>query len=256
MVFREEFFGDFKIVEYEAFRLKEPGYGLIALPDTGLVGVIGAGHLVKSLQLKEVGGIDSYTYLPPIAVVSKGDVRLPIRVFAGDNILAIYSEFMPSAPAIPLLARAVLDFMERRGVRFLLMASGLPVQNRFELSNLRTYYLTNSSEARKVFEGMGALPFENGYLVGPYAMMLKEALKYHVEMALLLTESFLEFPDPEASARNLEIISKLLGKEIDVKELIEQAEVIRIKARDAMKAAIPNLTKMRKDYELSTPLNI
>ncbi len=256
MAYREVFLGDFRFVEYDDFGLDEPGYGIVALPDTGLVGVIGAGHIVKALGLKEVGGIDSYAYLPPIALVSKGNVRLPMRIFAGGNLLTIYSEFMPSATAMPILARALLDYMERRGVRFLVMASGMPVQNRFELEKLRTYYLTNSPDVESLLKEAGAIRFENGYLVGPYAIMLKEAMRSRMRLALLLTEAFLEFPDPEASAKNLEIIGKLMGKPIDLKELIEQAEMIRIKARDAMKAAIPNLTKMRKDYEFSTPLNI
>ena len=256
MSYREEFYGDFKIVEYEPYKVKEPSFGIVALPDTGLVGVIGAGHMVKSLNLKEVGGIDSYSYLPPIAVISKKSIRLPIRIFANENVVSVYSEFMPSSPSLPLLAKAILDYLERRGVNTLVMSSGLAVQNRFELEKLRTFYITNSSEIEKILEGVGALPFENGYLVGPYAVMIKEAFRYRMNVVFLLTEAYLEFPDPEASARNLEILSRLIGKEIDVKELIEQAEIIRIKARDAMKATMPNLSKMRKDYELSTPLNI
>jgi len=254
--YREEFYGDFKIVEYKPYKVREPGFGVVALPDTGLVGVIGAGHIVKSLNLQEVGGIDSYSYLPPIAVISKRSIRLPIRIFADENIISVYSEFMPSTSSLPLLAKAILDYLERRGVNTLIMSSGLAVQNRFELEKLRTFYVTNSADMEKKLRDSGALPFENGYLVGPYAVMIKEAFRYRINVILLLTEAYLEFPDPEASARNLKILSQLIGREIDVKDLIEQAEIIRIKARDAMKAAMPNLSKMRKDYELSAPLNI
>lgn len=256
MVYREEFFGDFRIIEYEPYRLDKPGFGVVALPDTGLVGVIGAGHLVKALKLKEIGGIDSYTHLPPIAIVSRKNIRTPIRIFAGENIIAVYSEFMPSPSSVPFLARVILDFLERKGIKYVLMASGLPVQNRFELETLKTYYISTSREAETKLKDAGAIPFENGYLVGPYAIFLKEAIRSKMDSIMLMTEAFFEFPDPEASARNLEIVSKLIGKEVDVKELIEQAEIIRIRARDAMKAAIPNLTKMRKEYEYSTPLNI
>ncbi len=253
---REVSYGEFKLVEYESCRLREPAYALLALPDTGLVGVIGASHLIKVLGLKEVGGLDSYVYLPPVAVVSRSEVRLPIRFFASDNLLVVYSEFMPSPAAFPPLSRILLDYFERKGVNHIIMASGLAAQNRFELSELRTYYLTTAKNVEEVLRSAGAKPFENGFLVGPYALMLKEAIRAELPTTLIMTESFLEFPDPEASARNLEVLSKLIGRPIDVKELVERAEAIRMRARDAMKAVMPSLARMRKEYEYSVPLNI
>jgi uncharacterized protein len=71
---------------------------------------------------------------------------------------------------------------------------------------------------------------------------------------LLLTESFLEFPDPEAAAQNVSMISKIISKPIDVKELLEQAELIRIKARDAMRNTLRGLAQMRKDVEQAIPI--
>lgn len=45
---------------------KVPGarYGLVAVPDTGLVGMIAAGHIVRSKKMKEVGYVRS-AILPP-----------------------------------------------------------------------------------------------------------------------------------------------------------------------------------------------
>ncbi len=255
-MFREVDFGEFRLTEYKYFRMKEPAYALLAMPDTGLVGVIGANHLIKVLNLEEVGGVDSYVYLPPIAVISKKEIRLPIRIFASDNLLVVYSEFMPPPQAFPTLSKVLLDYFERKGVSHVLMASGLAVQNRFELDQLKTYYITTKPEVEEVLKGVGAQPFENGFLVGPYALMLKEALRAEMPVTLVMTESFLEFPDPEASAKNLEALSKVIGITVDVKELIERAEAIRMRARDAMKAVMPSLTRMRKEYEYSMPLNI
>ncbi|HDJ50833.1 MAG TPA: proteasome assembly chaperone family protein [Thermoprotei archaeon] len=253
---REEYVGDFRFIEYTPFRVSGEGYGIIALPDSGLVSVIAAGHIIKQLGMEEIGGVDSYSSLPPVLVVSKRKLRTPIRIFGKDNLIVIYSEFMPSLPTIPVLARAVNDYLERKGVKYILMTSGLPVPNRFELEKLKTYYVATSENTEERVKNLNIMPFENGYLVGPYAIILKEAMRTNMESLLLLTEAFFDFPDPEASAQNLEILSKIIGKSVDVKELIEQAEIIRIKARDTMKAAIPNLTEMRKDYEYSTPINI
>jgi len=256
LVYREEFIGEFRIVEYEGYRLSGEGYAVVAVPDAGLVGVIGAGQLIKSMKLKEVGGIDSYIHLPPVAVISRGEIRLPIRIFYGEDLLLIYSEFIPSTPSIPQLARAIINYVERKGANFLILMSGLPVPNRFDLEKLRTYYIATTDYVASKVKDLDVVPFENGYLVGPYAMLLKESVNYRLNTLVLLTESYLEFPDPEASARNLEIFSKVTGKSIDVKELLEQAEVIRIRARDTMKNVVRNLAQMRKEYEYAVPLNI
>jgi len=54
-VYREEWMGDFLVLEYKPIELQKPSYAIISLPDTGLVGVISAWHITKALQLSEVG---------------------------------------------------------------------------------------------------------------------------------------------------------------------------------------------------------
>ena len=253
-IYKEEWFGDFNLIEYKPVELEKPSFALIAFPDTGLVGVIGAWHIIKSLKLVEVGGIDSYIYLPPVAIISNRVVRTPIRIFAGGNLLVVYSEFMPSPQGFVQLARLLANYMERKGIDYIFLASGMPIQNRFEVEKLRTYYLATTQKALEIIKNLDLIPFENGFFAGPYALLLKEFVRAKLNTILLLTESFLEFPDPEASARNVEIISRVIGKPIDLKELLEEAETIRIRARDAMKNVVKNLAQMRKDLEYAPPL--
>jgi len=253
--FREEYIGEFKFVEYSPYRLAHPGYAIVALPDAGLVGVIGASHMIKVLGMEEVGGADS-PLLPPVTIVSKGEIRLPIRIFAKNNILLIYSEIALPPQAMYGFSRALIDYVERKGSEHLILMTGLAVPHRFEIESLRTYYIPTTKEADEAAKESGAQRFENGFLVGPYALLLKEAVRARMNTLMVATESFLEFPDPEASARNLQVIGKVIGVEIDVKELLEKAEVIRLRARDAMKSVMKNLEQMRKEYEYAPPLHI
>jgi uncharacterized protein len=254
-VYREEWMGDFLVLEYKPIELQKPSYAIISLPDTGLVGVISAWHITKALQLSEVGGLDSYTYLPPIVVVSNKFLRTPIRVFSGGNILIIYSEFIPVQQGLLQLSKILVNYMERKGVDYVLLPSGMPIQNRFEVENLKTYYIATTPKALELLKNMDIEPFENGFLAGPYALLLKEFTRARLNAILLLTESFLEFPDPEASAKNIDVISRIIGRHIDVKELLEQAELIRLRARDAMKNTLRGLAQMRKDVEYAVPLH-
>ena len=247
--------GDFLVLEYKPIELQKPSYAIISLPDTGLVGVISAWHITKVLQLSEVGGLDSYTYLPPIVVVSNKLLRTPIRVFSGGNILIIYSEFIPVQQGLLQLSKILVNYMERKGVDYVLLPSGMPIQNRFEVENLKTYYIATTPKALELLKNIDIEPFENGFLAGPYALLLKEFTRARLNAILLLTESFLEFPDPEASAKNIDVISRIIGRHIDVKELLEQAELIRLRARDAMKNTLRGLAQMRKDVEYAVPLH-
>ncbi len=253
-IYREEWIGDFHVIEYTPIELEKPSFAFISLPDTGLVGVISGMHLVKNLGLKEVAGIDSYTLLPPVVVVNNGYIRAPIRVFTGGNLLVVYNEFSLSLPGLIQLSRVLVNYLERRGVDYVILSSGIPVQNRFELDTLKTYYLTTTQRSFELAKNINAIPFENGFLAGPYALLLKELVHARVNTILLLTESFLEFPDPEAAAKSLELVSKIIGRPIDVKELVEEAELIRIKARDAMKNTMRGLIQMRKDVEHTIPI--
>jgi len=241
-------------VEYMPIELERPSYAIISLPDTGLVGVISAWHIIKNLNLKEVAGIDSYIHLPPIVVISDRSIRAPIRVFAGDNLVVVYSEFAMMQYGLVQLAKILTNYLERKGVDYVILPSGMPVQNRFELESLRTYYLATTRKAEEIVKGAEILPFESGFLAGPYALLLKEMYRARLNAILLLTESFLEFPDPEAAAQNVSMISKIISKPIDVKELLEQAELIRIKARDAMRNTLRGLAQMRKDVEQAIPV--
>ncbi|MEL9939715.1 MAG: PAC2 family protein [Ignisphaera sp.] len=253
-IFKEELFEDFIIVEYRHIEIEKPSFALISLPDTGLVSVIGAWHIIKTLQLPEVGGIDSYIHLPPVAVISNKTLRTPIRVFAGNNLFIVYSEFMPSQLGMIKLSKLLANYLERKGIDYIFLATGMPIQNRFEVEKLRTFYLATSQKAFELVKNLDLIPFENGFFAGPYAILLKEFVRAKLNTILLLTESFLEFPDPEASAKNVDIISRIIGKAIDVKELLDEAEAIRIRARDAMKNVVRGLAQMRKDLEYTPPL--
>lgn len=252
-LYREEWIGDFRFVEYTDYRMARPSYMLVALPDAGLVSVIGATHLIKKLGMEEIGGVDSYVF-PPIAVIHKGVPRPPVRIFAKNNLMVVMSEFLPPTGAIPAFVSALLDYAMRRGIDVVTCMTGLPIPNRFEVETLNTYFITSSSELAEKLQGLGVKLFENGYLVGPYALVLKEGCRRRLGVLVVLTESFMEFPDPEASAKGLEVLSKVFDVKIDVADLLEQAEIIRVKAREHMKKILPNLAQMKKEYEYTPPL--
>ncbi len=250
----QEHYDGFTIVEYEDYELEKPSYLVLGLPDAGLVGPIAASHMVRTLEMREVGGIDSDRYFPPVVVVHQGVPRLPLRMFALGNTLVLVSETAMAPAAIYPLSYAIVEYAKKRGIDYIVSLLGMGVPNRLELEKPRVYWLANTDPASRLGEKLEVQRFEEGFLVGPYAAILKEASRRRVNNLVILAEAFLDFPDPEAAAQVLQGLSKIVGVEINVKALLDEAELIRIKTRELMKNTRRALAQMQKGYEQQVPL--
>ena len=71
---------------------------------------------------------------------------------------------------------------------------------------------------------------------------------------MLFAEAFVEFPDPAAAVEVLNVLSKMLNVQINLKPLLEKAEEIRLKTRELMLSTKKVLDRLRKGYERQLPL--
>jgi len=242
-IYEEELDG-LLLMEYEEFELRHPSFLVLGLPDTGLVGVISSNHLVETLKMREVAGIDFATMMPPVAVISNGDVRPPLRIFVHENLMALTAEApVPPASVYPL-AKMLVDYAMKRGVDYIVSIVGVASPNRINIEKPRVYWIASNEKARRLVENAGIEGFLNGYLVGPYALILKNAIRARMPNLVLLADAYIEFPDPEAAAEVLALLSKITGIEIDTKKLLEQAEMIRLRLRGLMKQTRQTLAEM------------
>ncbi len=252
-IFREEWINEYMFVEYKSFSLNKPSVMVLALPDVGLVGVIAVSYMINKMGLEEIGGIDS-PYLHPVTIIYKGVPRPPIRIFAKDRIIVVYTEIPLSLKASIRFITAVIDYARLKGIDWIIGITGLPIHNRIDVDDLSTYYISPSEEIGKIFSESGIKLLEQGVLSGPYAILIKEVSRKRIPGALLMSESFMEFPDPEAAAKVLLSLGKVLGIQIDVSKLIEQAEIIKMRAREHMRNLMQSFAQLRKNVEYSAPL--
>ncbi len=244
--FYEEERNGLLLVEYEEYEPTKPSFMVLGLPDTGLVGVIAANHLVSSLGLREVGGVDFQTAMPPVAVIHEGQLRTALRLFHKDNIVVLAAETPIPPPMIYPLSSLLIDYAQRKGIDYIISVVGIATPNRGELEKPRVYWLASNEKARKKVEELGLDIFSNGYLVGPYALILKTSVRRRTSNIVLLADAFIDFPDPEAAAEVVKVIGKLAGMEIDVQKLLEQAELIRIKMRELMRQTRQAMAEMQR----------
>jgi predicted ATP-grasp superfamily ATP-dependent carboligase len=93
------------IVETDKVGKRE--YGLLALPDTGLVGTIAVGHMISSKKMSEIGHVRS-SALPPMLVIHNGEPRSPVRLCGNENLVTLISETpLPLATCKELFAQTV-----------------------------------------------------------------------------------------------------------------------------------------------------
>ncbi len=249
-------FNDISIYLFEELRLEKPSFLVLGLPDAGLVGAIAVKYMSVRLNMRLVGEVDSTKYLPPMSVVHRGIPLSPFQLYINNTsrIVALVAEApLPSAAVYPI-AHAITSYASEAGFDYIVSLSGIAVPNRMEIKKPRAFWVSSSTAGKEAMEKLGIKMFDEGFIVGPYAAILKESKRRGLNNIVILVESFLQFPDPESSAEALQVLSKLTGVEIDVGKLLEEAEILKIQTRELMKQTAKSMTEMQKRYEMQMPL--
>ncbi len=251
--YEEEIYG-FLFREYR--ELGDPELLLVSLPDVGLVGSIAAVNIIRELGMKDSVGIDSYSAFPPVVVVQGGEPKHPMRIYSGDGMAVLITDVPVPPPAVAPLTRAIVEWALRRRVKAILGVTGMGNPARIEMEKPGIHYLAIGKTAASMAEKLGgeAKRLSDGILVGPMALILKEAARARMDMMVLMVDSYIDLPDPEAAARAVEAISRITGKEISVEKLMKEAEMIKLRYRELMKETRSMMAKMGKGYEYRAPL--
>jgi uncharacterized protein len=221
------------------------------LPDVGLVGLVAASHVVSSLKMQEVGSVESDLF-PPMIVLHDGLPKSPIRIFANESLVVILAETAIPASLTRSLADAIVNWAASRNVEMVVSIGGMAVQNRQDLDVPKVFAALSDKSLQKRL-GEAAEVLEEGYIVGAYALILRKCAEINLPAITLLTQSFYNYPDPEAAAAALNALNKILGLKVDVSDLLQKGEEIRLKARDVMKRTQAEMARMDKSQEYEVP---
>ncbi|MFQ5871835.1 MAG: proteasome assembly chaperone family protein [Candidatus Geothermarchaeales archaeon] len=236
----------------ETTPVREAKYCLMGLPDVGLVGPITVGYIIRFLEMEECCHVES-DLLPPVVVVHEGLPKSPVRVFRKDDLLAVTSEIPIHPRAIPAIAIALMEWLESKKIQLLVSVSGFPVQNRLEIEKPSVYAVGSEEPLKETISRAGLELFEEGFIVGTHAYMLGESKSHRLRNILLLSQSHLNYPDPEAAVSAIHTLEGLLGIQVDTTELEEQSEQIRLMTRELMKRTTQTMRQMGKGQELELP---
>ena len=226
-------------------------------PSVGLVSTITANYLIGTLQMEQIGILDSI-HFPTVSVVRNSEPLNPVRIYAkekvkeGENQVVVFiSEFQPPPNLIKLIAGTILDWMIEQGCRMLISPEGLVIDrgegslddmkkedSNNDIGELEAYGIGSTENARKLLKDNDIQQFQEGVISGVAGVLLNEGKRRDFDVISLLAEARPNYPDARAAARVIEAIDKiLLHMNIDVKPLYREAEGIEARIMSMQKQA-------------------
>jgi len=192
---------------------------IIGFPGNGLVGSIAVSYLIDVLEFEQIGYITSKLF-PPVALMSNGVISVPVRIYAKDKFIAILAD-IPIQPALCYeVAKTLVSWFTSISIKEIVVIAGI---------------ITNETENR-IFatvtekELLGTLPetcipLQIGNISGITGSILLEAKMKKIPGIGLLAET-INVPDPRASASTISVLNTYFSLDMDVSDLLDQAESI------------------------------
>ena len=196
------------------------GAVLMGFPGSGLVGTIALQYMVDQMEFELIGSITS-KFFPPLAMMNRGLINDPVRVYAKNdekhNIAAIVAD-VPIAPMICYeISNGILEWVAQYQPKEVLTIAGI-ITNEPEK---RVFGVATTPEALSRIEPHTmVLPI--GSISGIASSILTECKVRNIPAVGLLGET-VNAPDPRASAATIEVLNKMYNLALDIQPLIEQA---------------------------------
>ena len=192
---------------------------LMGFPGSGLVGSIALQYMVDQLEFTQIGSMNS-KYFPPLAMMNKGVINVPVRFYEKDKLAVIVAD-IPVHPMICYeVANGLMNWLEPHKVREVITIAGI-ITNEAEK---RVFGVATSEEALpRIQDHTIILPI--GSISGIASSILTECKLRNIQAYGLLGET-INAPDPRSSAATIEVLNKMYDLDLDVKPLLEQAEEI------------------------------
>ena len=232
---------------YEIKRIDVEGAIVIdGFPSVGLVSSIVANYLIDTLEMEQIGIVESPAF-PTVSLVRNGNPQHPVRIYAGspqpgrvgrvaDRIVAFVSEFHPAPTVIHPLATTILDWAQEQRCSLLVSPEGLSVEKaapektaprgpRFQ--DVKVYGVASTKKARDLYIEPNLVPFNEGVITGIAGVLLNEGRRRGFDVLTFLAEAQAEYPDARAAAKVIETINRvLLHTPLDPDPLYHEAERI------------------------------
>lgn len=200
------------------------------LPGVGQVGKLAAEHMMDELGAEKIAEIRSIFFPPQVLVDNSGVAHLPkneiYRYCNGEkSIMFLVGDFQSSsAEGHYILTDTYLDIAEKLGVKRIYTLGGYGVGHLIQ--DIRVLAAANNEDLKEETLGAGAVFAQDepgGGIIGASGLLLGLGAKRGIEGICLMGETSGYIVDPKSSHCLLEVLSKMLGIELDFTKLQERA---------------------------------
>ncbi len=191
-------------------------------PSRGFVSTIATKYMIDELGMEVYGYMESER-VDSIAVVHNYTPMHPIRIYAKNNLVLIFSELVVPIHHIKEFSGELIRWFEEikpKQVILLAGISGLTTEKEHEIMGVST-----NPELDKKLEELKVKRIEEGILTGISSELLLGCIEKKIPALSLMAETHYT-PDPLAAASMVNILSGVLGIKIDTKNLIEEGKKI------------------------------
>jgi uncharacterized protein len=221
---------------------------IVSFPSAGLVGILAASYIVRSLGLERIGTFSAPSFIPT-AVIIDGVPSPPVRVFGGkrdcapdelcNEIIVIMSEIPVPMTVVKTMGQTILNWCKDKETNMMVTLEGANVELLPE-QEPNIYGVGTTDKAKTLIQKHKIDPLTEGMVGGISGVMLYEGEAQGKDVLCLMAEANAQLPGAMGAAKVVEIIGRMLPElKIDPAPLFEEAKEMENQIRAAIKAAQP-----------------
>jgi len=236
---------DFVKVIVEKLDCKNPTI-ICGFPGMGLIGNIVSQFLLDQFKMEVCGYVESRLF-PPVAIVYGGLVKSPVRIYqnAEKEIVIVFSD-IPIDPIVSTeVGRSIVNWMQTVNPKEVITIAGLATtgeEHRIFVAGATPEDLARVKNNAEVFEV--------GTISGVPGVIMNECRNHDIPAICILGETRGANPDPRSSAELVKALSKIYGWDINVEELIKEADQIEQVMHKLSEQVGEAEAKPSKDYNI------
>ena len=217
---------------------------LVGFPSNGLVGTFTISYMINSLKMKQIGEIE-VPDLPSTLFVENGEILAPIRVYNKKNISVIISDVPFNQYLAEGFAHALYEFCKKNTIKKIIIVSGMETTNQEKKAPKILGLVTHSTLENILYKN--EIPkFLDGSIFGTDAAIISVFRKTKIPALVLYAECHPFFPDPEASIVAIETLAGILDVKVDIQDIKNKIDKLRIQHRNLMEETIRTLQQQQE----------
>ena len=241
------------VLHSEADPSRLGGTAVCGFSTVGSVGVIATSHLISSLQLSPMGTV-LHPKFPAVALIHDSVPKHPVRVYQGDGVGVFTSEIQFTSEHDVYFANTVLEWFTKGGFDRLIVIDGV-VSNELGIKeDSELWGVSSSSVGRDQLDNSSIQRIQQGVVTGIAGYLIAEGERRGLDVTALLAECNPMYPDARAALIAVEGLGELVGIDVPVEGLLEDARNIEERVREAFEKAQSNALPAPDSDEDDVPM--